>query len=247
MRSLIDCSSMLLLHMRKAGGTSCRRVLKKICQYHGIALRVEEGMPVDLETLPHDVFVVANFRHPVERVFSLFLSEGRFYGLDADEPPLTLEAWLAGTRPRQHEDAPPLWREPYDYYVRTLQGDYRRGGAVNSAASERNYNDALRRMRRLNTILITEWLDNPKYLRFLNAEFCMDETHHLEFPTLNRAARRLRPDPSVLPLTPEYRQQLLAANRRDTELYRHACARVADQAGLGADVSFESVHCEQGD
>ena len=67
MRKITDCKSLHLMHMRKAGGTTARRILERICDHHGISFVASEGWPMSHVTIDDDTFLVANFRNPLER------------------------------------------------------------------------------------------------------------------------------------------------------------------------------------
>jgi len=99
--------------MRKAGGTTARRVLAKISEIHGIEFCAREGQPLDQDDLDEETFVVMNIRHPFDRTCSLFNDQGLWRGHDQHERTRVFDEWLTG----EHclPSAPPLWFLPRNF------------------------------------------------------------------------------------------------------------------------------------
>ena len=136
MRSLTDCKRVFFLHMRKAGGTTVRAVLRQICQRKNIAFEAGEGRPLEhFGAMDEDTFLVMNFRHPVERICTHYNAEGRrsppqaerTEGAKALEHTKDFAKWFERKHPVAAADKARLWLETKNYYVKTLSVCNRQG------------------------------------------------------------------------------------------------------------------------
>lgn len=84
MKGIGSCNKVFLLYMRKAAGSTLRRVLGSLCSTRGLELEVGEGGPFDAARLVEpDTYFVTTIRDPVERTCSLYNFEGRWRQRDA--------------------------------------------------------------------------------------------------------------------------------------------------------------------
>jgi len=224
MKFPVNCKRILLMHMRKAGGTTTRRVLEKVSDIHGIAFFAREGHPLCQDDLDEETFVVMNIRHPFDRTCSLFNASGLWRRLDKYERSRAFDEWLAG----EHSipTAPPLWLLPRNLYVRSVSNcspDNKR------EMTQEDYHAALVNLRHIDLLWICDWLKFKPYGEYLSSRLLGPGKGLINFPHDNQTVWRhgfdIRQE-----LQPQQIEAVRQANRWDMELYQYACCQ-ATQAG----------------
>lgn len=219
--------------MRKAGGTTARRVLAKISEIHGIEFCAREGQPLDQDDLDEETFVVMNIRHPFDRTCSLFNDQGLWRGHDQHERTRVFDEWLTG----EHclPSAPPLWLLPRNLCVRTLANcrqtkaeSYRDS---NKEMTQADYHAALVNLRHIHLVWICDWLKFKPYCEYLSSRLLGPGKGLIHFPHYNQTVWRHSFD-IRLELQPHQIEAVRQANRWDMELYQYACCQAAQAAGI---------------
>jgi hypothetical protein len=233
MKSPAKCKRILLMHMRKAGGTTARRVLTKIAQIHGVEFQVREGYALSQDDLDEETLVIINLRHPFARTCSLFNDQGVWRGHDMQERERVFDAWLAGNH--SHRGAPPLWFLPRNLYVRSMsncrqtlaesfQDSYRE-------MTHQDYQAALANLRHIDLVWICDWLKFKPYCAYLSSRLLGPGKGLINFPHYNQTASRHNFDIRQ-ELQPQQIEAVRQANRWDTEFYQYACWQEAQAAAI---------------
>jgi hypothetical protein len=225
--------------MRKAGGSTARRLLKKYCSEHGIKFSAGEGMPLSHYRIEPDTFLVINLREPVQRVCSLYNAEGRWpfpaTSWTADnmtpERAIPFEDWFRQREPIQSGLAPPLWRVPQNYYVKSLSGTGQEepGGETVDAS---DYRHALRQLQRFDLVLICEWLHLNDFRRYVAERLSAPGSKKIAVEHLNKTGQFQDVFDIRGHMTSHEWEMVAGGNRWDRELYRFACWQTARQAGI---------------
>lgn len=115
-----------MLHLRKAGGTSLRRLLQTHCRRTGIEFEALEGRSTDRDELARahaSSSLVTCLRDPIERIKSSYRFEGRWkQAADVRSPQdaVSFRDWI--DRTLATEPSPRLWTCVDNYYVKSLTG-----------------------------------------------------------------------------------------------------------------------------
>lgn len=245
MRSLTDCKRIFFLHMRKAGGTTVRAVLNRVCTRLKIAFDHGEGVPLEsCGAMDENTFLVVNFRHPVDRICSQYNYEGRRFlaGSGSSEPPGAWDSlvhfgnWFEQRDAVTGPEARPLWTVTKNYYVKSLCG-FREEGAstrnfanLNVAAEE--YRRAIAAMQRIDLVWICEWQKHENFVRYLEKRLLDSASGRLNVPHLNETSKLRGPFDIRRHLTEVQIQYMADVNRWDLELYRFACWRARLEAAI---------------
>jgi hypothetical protein len=221
--------------MRKAGGTTARRALKPLCESMGVEFGAIEGRPMSHANLDDDVFVVINYRHPVERICSLYNTDGTWMERKSKFSFTPFDDWLnhkldsAKPGPRQ------LWINTSDYFVRSLCDRSEKSHPIKDLRyrplTQNDYRNAIVNLQRVNLVLMTEWLGNRKYLDYLSNRLLGTDGGTVLFGHENRTTLRHNYDIRDT-LSRKQRQDIEKINRWDLEFYRYLCWREASAAGL---------------
>ena len=175
-------------HMRKAGGTTINWYLRKVAQHYGLQYKRMEGKPFN-ETLHDDhlrsdTFYVTHVRDPIQRMISHYEYDGRWpcsklveknsTFLPTQNNSKSIVDWLyqfnASTQHRQHKHKEVLWYCTENCYTRWLALPHHL-----SSPHISSYDDLKRRAiqaaHRYHLILVLEWLQDPHYVKQLEAFF----------------------------------------------------------------------------
>jgi hypothetical protein len=231
-----------MLHMRKAGGSTVRAAVKNLCQQMNIEFKGREGWAVDYFDWDKKSFKLLNLRHPFERFCSLYNAEGRWQFPASnwsaehmiDENVIPFDDWFAQKVPIQSSSAPPLWRVPENFYVKTLcrtgsdEASQRRIRDQN--INEVHYRSAILTLMQFDLVVICEGLRRADYVQFLSDR--MLGSGKVEFEHKNATKKHQDLFDIRQHLTPAQKNKVMEANRWDLELYRFACHMVLEQTGI---------------
>ncbi len=251
MRPLSNYRKLLLVHMRKAGGTTARRVLKPLCKSLGIEFHAIEGRPLNHFKLDDDIFVVSNFRHPVERICSLYNTDGLWMEKQANFDFTPFDDWLNHKLDLAKPRAWPLWVNTSEYYVRSLCDPSGKRRPLNDLCyrmlTQNDYHDAIVSLQHVNLVLMTEWLNNRKYRHYLSSRLLGAGGGNVRFGHNNKTILRHNFDIRRT-LTQRQRRNIEKINRWDLEFYRFLCWREASAAGLKLTPRpAKGTHCQRSD
>jgi len=220
----------VLLHMRKAGGTTLRHYLSRVARRFRIEFKAYEGNPTpDILTEESQDNVtrlyVTHLRHPVTRVVSHYLYENRWnctnlpetitepYDFSSNYTKKSLSEYLdtPGT-PRSNF----LWGCNHDCYARWSTGVF----TDEQLASEK---DLLGRARKTlsayNLIIVTDWLKNPDYIKSIETLFGGVKGMHASVPMYCGAKVQHANDLFPLEVPPEMYYRIHEMNKIDLQLY----------------------------
>jgi hypothetical protein len=233
MRILADCKKVHLLHMRKAGGTTARHVLKRICDVYNLPFSASEGWPMSHGAIDDDTFVVINMRSPLERIFSLYNAEGRWRRQSGERATVDFSDWVNGREQCRKKISIPLWNYVSNHYVRSLcdnsQSDKRSADDIRTREiSNEDYKKAVVGLMRVDMVMICEWLNDDFHRRYLSARLLGRDDGLISLPHNNQTARKHNYDVRR-ELNDQDRERILAANLMDLELYRFARWRTKNE------------------
>ncbi len=226
MRRLSDCNRVHLVHLRKAGGTTMRRTLERICDLHGLRFSASEGWPMLSRDFDSKTFVVANFRDPLERIYSLYNNEGPWRGRVGGHKAVPFSVWLADLAIPGNSKLPPLWHCVSNYYVRSFSDfaapDRRsRRNVRDRVLTSKDYQKAVTGVMRVDLVVICEWLDQDLHRQYLSSHLLSPGDGLMSFPRKNMTALKhkfdIRND-----VGSKQNTDLLTDNLMDLELYRLA-------------------------
>jgi hypothetical protein len=244
MRTLDNCNRIFLMHMRKAGGQTARRLLKNVCSRRRKTFKAVEGWPLDPFEIDDETFLVVNIRHPVDRICSLYNAEGRWRKLPRNwttenmtaESAVPFDDWLLEKEPIQGPNAPPLWRATSNFYVKTLCGagakKRSRMELRQDAVTGSEYLRAVQFLQRVDLFLVCEWWRDDAFRRYVSTRLLGSGAGMIDIPHRNRTTQRQSLFDIRGHLTPAQRRGIEDANRWDLELYRYVCWQASKQAGM---------------
>jgi hypothetical protein len=243
-RPASDYKKLLFVHMRKAGGSTARAVLAPLCRSLGVEFKALEGSPLHHDHLDDDTFLVTNFRHPVERICSLYNNHGLMQEKQAKGNFTPFDDWLDQKLDSvQPVVKQPLWIQSSDYHVRILcdlPGNWRSREQIRyRELTQNDYHNAILSLQRVNLFLMTEWLQNEKYRNYLSSRLLGEGRGKVEFGHNNQTSRKHNFDIRRT-LTQKQKQKIVAMNRWDLELYRYVCWREAGAVGMKLSTDFTS-------
>lgn len=166
--------SYYLYHSRKAAGTTIREILK----YSGLTNRVltfeTEGVTLNRGLLNmKDLLTVTSFRHPIDRIISLYWYEHVAWYVNVLKKPAqckTLEVWVNGWRDISAHKLALLTQYPSNNYVE-IENYYVKmliGWKVSDGPLTREHLTVAKQvLSHFDVILIMEWLHEPWHLHYL--------------------------------------------------------------------------------
>ncbi len=171
-------------------------------------------------------FVVANFRDPLERIYSLYNNEGPWRGRVGGHKATPFSVWLADLAIPGKSMFPPLWHCASNYYVRSF-----RDFAAPDRRSCRNvrhrvltlpdYQKAVTGVMCVDLVVICEWLDDDSHRQYLSSHLLNPGDGWMSFPRKNTTALKHKFDVRN-EVGSKQNTELLANNLMDIELYRLA-------------------------
>lgn len=187
-----EIDSIVMLHMRKAGGTSLKSFLHKVGRKHKVKVNVTEApfVPPDPEVQGNTLYIT-HIREPVARAISHYKYEGRWrcrkltregFIPSLNNTRMSLEDF---TNERLNKkDSGPLWTCASNCYARWSTGLWKsnhREWIDNSSSTSRLWSAARHKLWSYNLIIVNEWLKNEDYVRSLERIF--------DTPGISRRAR----------------------------------------------------------
>ena len=232
----------VFLHMRKAGGTSIWAYLNKVIRKYDIELITTEGRnPLLPEDADNRTLLVTHIREPTARVLSNYKYEERWLCRH-----LTNQSFvptLNNTRISLHyfveepnqATSGVLWRCSHNCFAKWSTGICWDEGAFNESTACWSHDDVegsfLSRAREVlfsyNLIIVIEWLQNPEYVKSLEALFGVEGIaipRQADWCAKESAAAN---EKWPLAVPEETKQLILQRNYLDTTLYNELtrCSR----------------------
>ncbi|KAI2498200.1 hypothetical protein MHU86_16282 [Fragilaria crotonensis] len=233
----------VLLHMRKAGGTSILAYLRQVAKKYGLELEAFEARPPLLpENADNQTLLVTHIREPSTRVLSHYKYEERWLCRHLTNS--TFIPTLNNTRnslnafvetPNIVWQGIYLWECSHNCYAKWSTGLCSKEGPFNESTACWSRDDVegsfLYRAREVlfsyNLVIVIEWLKNPEYVRSLETLFGVEGIaipRQTEWCS-NESAAANKMWPLVVP--EETKQRILQLNQLDTTLYNEltSCSR----------------------
>ena len=216
---LVD--NIVLLHMRKAGGTSLRQYVRRLSGKVGLESSVIEGYTVDYQSLfcrQDRTLYLTSIREPVARIKSSYLFEGRWHIEEKErrlDNAVSFAEWVDRTSNTTNTEF--VWNCVSNYYIKTLIGYPKRGGEGIGVAELDLAREVL---SRFDIVLITEWMSNPETHRYMRDKLDFD----LAVPNVRYPTESPNPVHDQSEIFDERTlERIDADNMLDKELYQ--CAR----------------------
>ncbi|KAI2498201.1 hypothetical protein MHU86_16283 [Fragilaria crotonensis] len=232
----------VLLHMRKAGGTSIWAYLCRVADEYNVELiSIEARLPLLPEEADSKTLLVTHIREPTARVVSHYKYEERWLCRHLTNNSFT--PTLNNTRislrgfvetPNRATDGV-LWECAHNCYSKWSTGLCWDEGAFNESTACWSRDDVegslLSRAREVmfsyNLVIVIEWLKNPEYVRSLETLFGVEgiATPRQADWCSNESAAANKKWPLVVP--EETKQRIMQLNQLDTALYNEltSCSR----------------------
>jgi hypothetical protein len=222
-----DNRSIFFYHMRKAGGTSLRRLLANHCLTVPRELEVIEGWSLNGEN--HEAFLKSYFsiiclRNPIDRIKSSYKYEGRWKQqaeIRDHQTAKPFKQWVSevsALNPRSY-----LWECVENYYIKALIGYPKLGSKT---IGETELKIAMEVLNSFNMVLICEKLSSDETSTLLKSE--LDVTlpiSNIVFPT--KAPSPKESDHEIF--NPDTIKHLSEANELDFRLYEYAKLLFSDR------------------
>lgn len=180
---LVD--NIVLLHMRKAGGTSLRQYVRHLSDKVGLESRVIEGRTVDYKSLfcrQDRTLYLTSIREPVARIKSSYRFEGRWHIEEKErrlDNAVSFAEWVDRASNTTNTDF--VWNCVSNYYIKTLVGYPKRGGEGIGVAELDLAREVL---NRFDIVLITEWMSNPEIHRYVRNKLDFNQAiPNVRYPT----------------------------------------------------------------
>jgi hypothetical protein len=183
----------ILVHMRKAGGTLLYYYLKKVARKYNISFEAIEGKrPPSPEKLDNTTLLITHIREPISRVLSDYKYEVRWSCKDLTKPSeefipnlnntrISLDTFVQTPNMPVNINSPQskLWECSHNCYAKWstglcwIEGNYNDSTFCWSLTDTRDsfLSIARRTLYAYNLIIVMEWLKNPDYLHSIEAIF----------------------------------------------------------------------------
>ncbi len=239
----------VLVHMRKAGGTSMKAYLGEVSRKYNITLQDFEG---ERPLLPEDsdgkTLFVTHIREPASRVLSHYKYEMRWYCKHLTDKKKTFDPAYSSRTTLDHfverQNKPNeaggekgnLWECSHNCYAKWSTGLCWMEGAFDEStmcwSRENDEGSLLPRARDVlysyNLIVVIEWLRNPEYVKAIEALFGLEgiAKQRTDMWCGKESAAANKKFPLVVP--EKTRQRILQLNQLDTILYNELtnCSRL---------------------
>lgn len=239
----------VLVHMRKAGGTSMKAYLGEVSTKYNITLQDFEGeRPILPEHSDGKTLFVTHIREPASRVLSHYKYEMRWYCKHLTDKKKTFDPVNSSRttldRFVERENKPNtaggekgnLWECSHNCYAKWSTGLCWIEGAFDEStmcwSRENGEGSLLSRAREVlysyHLIVVIEWLQNPEYVKAIEALFGLEgiAKQRTDMWCGKESAAANKKFPLVVP--EETRQRILHFNQLDTILYNEltTCSRL---------------------
>jgi hypothetical protein len=232
----------VLLHMRKAGGTSIWAYLCRVADEYNVELiSTEARLPLLPNEADSKTLLITHIREPTARLLSHYKYEERWLCRHLTNRSFT--PTLNNTRISLHDfvEAPNiatdgvLWECSHNCYSKWSTGLCWNEGAFNESTACWSHDDVegsfLSRAREVlfsyNLVIVIEWLQNPEYVRSLETLFGVEGIaipRQADWCSKESAAAN-KMWPLIVP--DETNQRIMQLNQLDTKLYNEltSCSR----------------------